>query len=41
MYLNKYYIRNSLCSPSYLVGSCASFDVIKKYIENQNSPQKD
>lgn len=39
--LSKYFIGKSLWSPSYFAGSCggASLDVVKKYIENQNSPQ--
>ena len=34
---------SNLWSPSYFAGSCggASLDVIKKYIENQNSPRKE
>ena len=39
--LTKYYVGKSLCSPSYFAGSCggASLDAVKRYIENQNSPQ--
>lgn len=36
----QFYYKGVLWSPSYFAGSCggASIDVIKKYIENQNSP---
>ncbi len=39
-YLKQFYYKGVLWSPSYFAGSCggASIDVIKKYIENQNSP---
>ena len=38
--LKSYYWKNQFLSPSYFAGSCggASIDVIKKYIESQESP---
>lgn len=38
--LQKHYLKEQLWSPSYYAGSCggAPIDVIRKYIENQDSP---
>jgi len=39
--IEKYYWKGVLWSPSYFAGSCggAPIDVVRKYIENQKSPQ--
>ena len=40
--LKEYYWKNALWSPSYFAGSCGGppLDIIKQYIEKQNSPPK-
>lgn len=39
--IEKYYWKGVLWSPSYFAGSCggAPIDIVRKYIENQKSPQ--
>ena len=39
--IEQFYFKNVLWSPSYFAGSCggAPIDVIRKYIENQNTPE--
>jgi len=41
--LKEYYWKNALWSPSYFAGSCGGppLDIIKQYIEKQNSPPKE
>ena len=40
-HIEKYYWKGVLWSPSYFAGSCggAPIDIVRKYIENQKSPQ--
>jgi putative transposase len=40
LYINKFYYKGVLWSPSYFAGSCggAPISIIKQYIENQNTP---